>query len=575
MKSVSFSILVPVLFLLIIGGVPSFFYNKQSLQAPVSKTDIISCGFPANDISAAGDGKFIPILPGWGTHSYKISTDSDSAQIYFNQGLNFYYSYHFREALASFKESARFDKNCAMAYWGQALAMGPYYNNYYYKMGKDIPAVLRLMDSYAPAVSEKEKWLIKAMQQRYSNDFTNADRPALDSAYAAAMKKNTVKFAADDDMKALYIDAVMLEHKWDFWDNNGRPKKWTPELVKLCKQVLDKQPSHPAALHYYIHVTESSRHPEMALPAAEILKDAMPGVGHMVHMATHMYQRNGLFGKGVLVNEDANTVNNKVDDLAPNLGIGKDRVIHIYAVQSYCAMNAGMYTKALPVYQRVRTRMLAQTLGIESDAYSQYVFMMPVIAMVRTGKWAEILVAPSPDIQWKYATVLDNFAKGLAHVQNGNLVAARHCLISLESILKDSLLAIRLMPFNAPVQCGKIAAGILRGELYYAEGKIANAISAFKEAVAEEDRLIYREPQEWLIPARQYLGAYLLKAKHIAAAENVYREDLVANPGNGWSLLGLYNCSTAGRKKSEVTRYKRLYRAAFKDADIKPVASVF
>jgi len=55
-----------------------------------------------------------------------------------------------------------------------------------------------------------------------------------------------------------------------------------------------------AALHYYIHLTEASRHPETALPYADALKDLMPGVGHMVHMSTHSYQRNGLLPKEYL-----------------------------------------------------------------------------------------------------------------------------------------------------------------------------------------------------------------------------------------------------------------------------------
>ena len=551
------------------------FYRHTPIPAFVEKNDVISCGFPITDITADDNGKFIPVLPGWGHYGYAVTTSNDSTQIYFNQGLNFYYGYHFREALASFKEAARFDKSCAMAYWGQALAMGPYYNNYYYKMGKGIPAVLLSMTNAMPAATEKEQALIKAMQQRYSADTSNADRPQLDSSYAAAMHLLIKQFSADDDIKALYVDAVMLQHKWDFWNNDGTPKTWTPELVKLCELILQKQRLHPAALHYYIHLTEASREPQLALRSAEILKDAMPGVGHMVHMATHMYQRNGLFAKGVAVNEDANTINNKVDDLAPHLGIGKNNLVHVYAVQSYCALNAGMYSKGMPLYLRAKNRMLALTTGIEKDPHSQDVFMLPVLAMVRMGKWQEILTSPAPDERWKYAVILDDFAKGLAQLHNKNEAAAKQLLAHLEANLQDSLLAVRSMPFNAPVQLAGIAAGILKGKLYYAEGKNEDAIIAFKAAVDEEDKLIYREPQEWLLPARQYLGAYLLKMKQAAAAEKIYREDLVANPGNGWSLLGLYQSLLIEGKKGEALLYKDSYLAAFKDADIMPGASVY
>lgn len=361
-----------------------------------AKADNTGCAPTPTGITANAEGKFIPVLPGWGHHRYAISTSSDSTQFYFNQGLNFYYSYHLREALASFKEAARFDTSSAMVYWGQALAMGPYYNTYYYRMPRAVLDVINVMNNKMASASEKERGLIQAMQQRYSSDITNADRELLDNNYAAAMSLLTRQHADDDDIKTLYIDAVMLAHKWDFWHNDGNPKPWTPELVVLCETIIKKNPAHPAALHYYIHLTEASKHPELALHSADLLKDAMPGVGHMVHMATHMYQRNGLFAKGVDVNEDANNANNSVDSLAPNIGIGKNTALHIYAVQSYCAMNAGMYNKGMPVYNRARKRMIDLSSSMETDTYAQFVYMLPVIAWVRLGKWQQILNSRAP-----------------------------------------------------------------------------------------------------------------------------------------------------------------------------------
>src|ERR1700760_2970509 len=84
-------------------------------------------GYTEN-LQADGDGKYITVLPGWGHYYYSISTKNDSTQFYFNQGLSMYYSYHWQEANASFKEAARFDTGSAISYWGQALALGPGYN---------------------------------------------------------------------------------------------------------------------------------------------------------------------------------------------------------------------------------------------------------------------------------------------------------------------------------------------------------------------------------------------------------------------------------------------------------------
>ena len=539
------------------------------------KRDVPLCGVYKPESYADKNGKFIPVLPGLGHHHYRVYTKSDSTQIYFDQGLALYYSYHLNEALASFKEAARFDENCTMAYWGQALALGPYYNNYNYKMSPQVPGILMSLQRTNTGAITKESDLINAMMQRYSSDATNADRKQLDERYADAMHKLTVKYPTDNDIKALYIDAVMLCHKWDFWSPEGAPKPWTPEVVALCEDILKADSRHPAGLHYYIHLTEASRHPEKALPYADILKDEMPGAGHMVHMATHSYQRNGLFVKGVVVNENSNTVYNTLDSIAPQLHLGRNNVIHIYTVQAYCAMNAGMFTKGMPVYLRARERLKAQAPPFKNSAYSQFVYMIPEIAYARLGKWQEILKEPHPDAQWKFAVILDDFAKGLAYVHNKDITSARQCLNELRSNLSDSLLAVRVMPFNKPQQVGQIAADILSGEILYAEGKTGEAINALKEAVGGEEKLIYREPQEWFIPTRQYLGYYLLKTNKPAEAAQVYKDDLVANPENGWSLLGMYNCMKAQNKLTEAAGYKLRYEKAFGDADVKPVNSVY
>ncbi len=566
----SFYIVGPLLIL-------SFFFSLLDIKTPsksVSNPDITLCASSPGLITPGADGKYIPLVSGWGDLDYKISTKKDSAQRYFNQGLSFYYGYHFSEALASFKEASRIDPSGSMSYWGQALAMGPFYNTYVYKMTKEVPQAVASMIRLSSGATEKEKDLINALQKRYSNDLTNADRKLLDRNYAMALASLIKKYPDDDNIKALYIDAVMLEHKWDFWSHDGVARPWTSELITLSEGVLKKS-QHPAILHYYIHLTEASRQPDRALASADILKDKLPGIPHMVHMSSHMYQRNGLYAKGVKVNDDASSMNNQLDDYAPGLNIGKDKSIHYYAVQSYCAMTAGMYRDGIRIYDRARNRQSALIPVMEKETYAQFVYMMPVIARVRLGKWDEVLQSPAPNVNWKYAYVLDRFAKGLAQIHNKDLKAAKQSLSELNEAMKDSLLSVRLMPFNSPMQSCRIASGILTGEILFEEGKFEESVSTFKSAIDEEDKMVYREPQDWLIPARQYLGAYLLKMNKFKEAEAVYKEDLMMNPGNGWSSLGLSQSLDAQGKSKEALKYKEKYTKAFEVADVKPIASAF
>ena len=167
-------------------------HNKTSIAGLEYETKLsnrIGCAPGTDENVYAEAGKFITVLPGWGNHSYRITTQNDSAQIYFNQGLSMYYSYHSREAVASFKEAARFDSSCAMIYWGQALAMGPSYNfGYSYKMNKLIPDVIEKMNRNAEHATPKERDLITVMNKRYNvTDTSDKQRMELNVHYASAL----------------------------------------------------------------------------------------------------------------------------------------------------------------------------------------------------------------------------------------------------------------------------------------------------------------------------------------------------------------------------------------------------
>jgi len=552
---------------------PSLKKTLSTLEYWNAKVAMCGSSSSAEGINKADNGKFIAQLPGWGRYSYQISTASDSAQIYFDQGLNMYYSYHTKEALASFKESARFDPDCAMAYWGQALAMGPSYNSAHnYVIPENIAGVLELMNQTAAgSVSPKESALFKVMNLRYPSAGADKEKTKLNMAYAQGMSALMSVYPEDEDIKALYIDAVMLIHPWDFWNNDGSAKEWTPKVLALCENLLQAKPKHPGALHYYIHLTEASRRPERALSNAQLLKDLFPGVAHMVHMSSHVYQRNGLYSLGVDANDRADANLLRYDSLAKNLSLNKHSS-HYFAVQAFCGLTGGMYTKGMQDALRCR-KSVSPTY---EDTYAQYLYMMPVFTQVRLGRWNEILkdtVRPDPD--WPYAGILGNFAKGLAYIYTGRQDSAASQLVQLRGRIKDPILKKRRIPFNTTLQGALIAERILNAVILFDQKRNAEGIKSLNEAIETEDQMIYSEPMDWPIPARQFLGAYLLKQNKPADAEQVYKMDLILNPGNGWSSLGLYQSLLARHKVKSLSDYKSAYLQSFSHAEHIPVASVY
>ncbi|WP_121808805.1 tetratricopeptide repeat protein [Mucilaginibacter kameinonensis] len=567
MKKVSLLFVFPVV--LFATYLFAFQGKRTAVPRAIKSSTPVMCGSGiVGEVDTTRNGKFIQRLPGWGHHSYAITTGNDSARFYFNQGLTMYYSYHMKEAFASFKEASRFDPSAAMTYWGQALSLGPYYNaGGPYVAPAGLPAVLKQMNATAGNAPEKEKALIEVMNQRYPDAGTKASD---NEAYAQGMKKLMQTYQADADLKMLYIDAVMLIHPWDFWVPDGTDKPWTAELVTLCRGVLTTNPDHPAALHYYIHLTEASRNPGVALANAGALKKLFPGIGHMVHMSSHVYQRNGLYFQGVDANEKAAKCIVVYSDMEKNLKLTKINS-HFYAVETLCAFNGAMYGRGMEAAQRCRNAVKPSA----GDTYAQYLYMMPVITMVRLGKWHELLNdSVGPNTQWAYARVLYHFSRGLAFLYTGKQDSAVAQLALLRSRLDEPSLKQRHIPFNTALDGATVAENILDGAILLGRNKFDDGMAAFKKAIAVEDNMIYSEPAEWPLPARQFMGAYLLKTDYNPQAEQVYREDLERNPGNGWSMLGMYQSLKAQNRTDKLSYYKAGFTRSFSHADEAPTSSV-
>ena len=92
---------------------------------------------------------------------------------------------------------------------------------------------------------------------------------------------------------------------WNYWKQpSGEPYPGTTDLVAKLESVIQRNPNHPGACHFYIHAVEAVA-PEKAVPCAERLAALMPGAGHMVHMPAHIYQRVGRYADAAKSNEMA------------------------------------------------------------------------------------------------------------------------------------------------------------------------------------------------------------------------------------------------------------------------------
>lgn len=485
----------------------------------------------------------IPLLTGWGNYSWKITTKSDSAQVYFNQGINMYYAFHIIEARASFDKATRFDPECAMAWWGKALAFGPNINDFGYQQPSEaFPSASQAIQLKTNA-TKQEQALIDAMAVRYSSD-SAADQDALNTKYKDAMKLVFNIFPKDENITTLYADALMLVHPWDLYDHDFKPMPWTPEIVATLKHAIKLNPKQPGANHLFIHAVEASAKPGEALKSATFLATAMPEVSHLTHMPSHIYIRTGVYDKGIALNDEAVKGYNKYENLFPPVTENVSLyLLHNIHMKLNCAQMAGNYKVANEASISLRKQIPDFYLSMPGALgnYVQYLYQSPLFTWVRFGKWQEILAEPVAD-SLAFSSAMQQFARGMAFAHLGKISEAEAALAKMEKAMEEPSLKEVLVPFNDTYSVSLIANGILAGTIAEGKNESNNAIAFFKQAVATEDNLIYNEPRDWLIPARHYLGAGLIKAGKYDEAIDVFKKDLQINPNNGWALTGLAIC---------------------------------
>jgi len=296
---------------------------------------------------------------------------------------------------------------------------------------------------------------------------------------------------------------------------------------------MKRAPDHPLALHLYIHAVEASPHPEKADAAAERLRNLTPGLGHLVHMPTHIDVRRGRWKQAIAVNARALETDRAYRARRSEVGFYRVYMAHNRHRLAFAAMMTGQGELAL---RHIREMVAEMPEGWQRDnaAFADGYMGMPFEVLMRFGRWGEILAEPEPAAHFPLARALRRYARGVAFAATGKLADARREEAAFRAA-KAKIPADAFFGNNSAADLMGVAEKLLPVENLDA----GPAIAALRNAVAREDRLRYDEPPDWIQPIRHALGATLLRSKRPAEAEVVYREDLRRLPGKVWSLVGL------------------------------------
>ena len=499
-----------------------------------------------------------------GGYHNQVSTKSPTAQAWFDRGLAMCHAFNHEEAVRCFEKSLAADPGMPMALWGMAYAWGPNINF------MDVPPhqlaqgafALRLASLQTQRGTQVEQALINALASRYAAPAPE-DRKPLNRAYAEAMRKVYKQHPGDPLVAAL----------WGYWNPAGEPIEETSEQIAVLETALKRWPEHPALCHFYIHTMEASPNPAKALPAANALRQRMPGAGHLVHMPTHIDVRLGNYEEVVAANALAIKADQKfLEDQGP-LNFYSYYRIHNYHFLVYGAMFDGQSELALRTAREIPKQIPEAMLKEQSDFLDAFM-PMSLHVLVRFGRWDEILKEPEPAKYLPFSRAVRHYARALAFAAQGDVENASE---EQDAFLdaRDQVPETSYLFQNPSLNILGVAEAMIEGEIAYREGKFEDAFARLREAVDRDDALNYDEPWGWMQPARHALGALLLEQGRAAEAEAVYRDDLRHRPKNPWALHGLAESLQRQEKSEEAVKFRAQFDVASKRADVKIDRSCF
>jgi tetratricopeptide (TPR) repeat protein len=536
-----------------------------------------------------------------GTHHRAVSTKSSTAQLWFDRGLVWTYGFNHEEAVRCFERAVESDPGCAMAHWGVAYAAGPNYNKPWDAFdGGDLTesvsksySATQLALATCSAGTPAERALISALPDRYPSAQPADDCMIWNDGYADSMRVVYRDHADDLDIAALFAEALMNRTPWALWDlTTGEPAVGadTTEARTVIERALATPAgeSHPGVLHMYLHLMEMSPYPELALPAADMLRGLVPDAGHLQHMPTHIDVLCGNYQNVV----DSNTAAIRADRIYLEregpLNFYSLYRSHDYHFKIYGAMFLGLYSAAIAAADEMVETLPTELLSVESPPMADWLEGFVSIRMhvlIRFGKWQEILDTPLPDDPELFAmtTAMTHYARGVAYAASGRAEMAATEQTEFRAAVQR-VPDTRYIFNNTCLDILAIASEMLDGELEYRRGNAEAAFACLRRSIELDDNLPYDEPWGWMQPTRHAYGALLLEQDRVGEAEAVYRADLglddslaraYQHPDNVWSLHGFHECLTRLGKEGEAAMIRPRLDMALTRTDVEINASCY
>ncbi len=212
------------------------------------------------------------LMDGQGKVNFLVTTKVPETRKFINQGVAQLHSFFYFEAERSFRQAALLDPSCPMAYWGMAMAN---VNN-----TRRAKGFLKEAEAKAKTVKidRREQLYLDALAALYKD---GGDGKSQKSNHLLGLETIVQEFPDDIDARAWMAMVT--------WQNEGQSGIGSRQAVDtVIDTVLAREPMHPGAHHYRIHLWDGSKVIRAEKSAQTFAKTA-PGIAHAWHMPGHTF----------------------------------------------------------------------------------------------------------------------------------------------------------------------------------------------------------------------------------------------------------------------------------------------
>jgi tetratricopeptide (TPR) repeat protein len=471
------------------------------------------------------------------------------AQEKFDRALAMAHSFVYLESVGAFTEAAAADPQCAIAYWGVAVAAR--------RNPLILPLAAATLKEGWEAVAKGEAIGTKTERERdwlaaielYYKDYDKVDQTTRGLAYEKAMEKLFQKYPDDEEAAIFY--ALALNETW-------MPSDKTYGNLRKAGAILEKvaaaHPEHPGVWHYLIHSYDYAPLAQQGLAAANKYASVAPAAVHAQHMPAHNYSMLGLWAQSVEANTKARALAEEEGArLSP--GLTHPSVPHHLDFMEYALLQMGQEQRAKQL--RDDNNAIKQLIPLPNllAVYTALAAVPARFALERQA-WKEAAVIEPRGSQYPPAEAITYFARAMGSARSGDVAAADREVGKLKE-LRAALDGTDQSYWAEQVEIQMLGASAWIAQ---AKGQKEEAVKFMRAAADLEDNSEKHIAMEnRLYPMRELLGDLLMEQQQLAQALTEYEASFVSTPNR---LRGFYGAAKAaerlGQKEKATTYFGKL-----------------